>query len=220
MRILFFAMFSVSVFAADTCSQLVDCIELSSKLTGKQYVYSAGDIKAEVKATPGLHWTKENADGLLSEVLHLSGYARLGVPAAANTYSIINARDIRYGGYIVNFNMTKDGGDTLPTPVLPDFAQLHYQSKNGQRVSDIARNLRPFLSRYGRVIDASAGSLIVVDTMTNLERIIGMIRKMDVPMTKQDLVDIERRRKEARQEAKMPFSPSSKTDGPSNPAPQ
>jgi hypothetical protein len=217
MRYLLACILSASTFAGESCSKLIDCIDLASKLTGKHYIYSAGDINAEVKATPGLNWNKDNADGLLSEVLHLSGYVRLPIPAAQNTYSIINGRDIRYGGSLPRFNVTREGGDSLPTLILSDFAELHYQSKHGRRVGEIARNLRPFLSRYGRVIDTSSGILIVIDTMTNLERAIGIIRKADVPLTKQELVAMERRSKEDLREAKTHSPSPSKTAGDETP---
>lgn len=45
---------------------------------------------------------------------------------------------------------------------------------------DIARNLRPFITRYGRVIDEkNANTIILADTGKNIHRIHKLIEKLD-----------------------------------------
>lgn len=84
---------------------------------------------------------------------------------------IHNSRDIRY----------------LPAPISTDmnfptdsrFRTLVYKLK--YPVSNfVARNLRPYMSRYGRVIDFSdARTMIINDTSDNLKRLVKTIAFMD-----------------------------------------
>lgn len=179
---------STSIFA---CDKVADCINEASKLTGTQYIYDAGDVKGEIKSTSGLSWTKENADALLSEALSIAGYTRVPV-VQANTYKIINQRDIRYNSSFRSLRVDKKGGNEIP--MLSDYMELHYKTENGNaRAQIIARNLRPFCSRYGRVIDAPGGLLIILDTGHNLARMLEIIRSSDIPVTKEELAEMKKR---------------------------
>lgn len=201
---------STSIFA---CDKIVDCINQASKLTGTQYIYDAGDVKGEIKSTSGLSWTKENADALLSEALGIAGYTRVPV-VQANTYKIINQRDIRYNSSFRSLRADKKSGDEIP--MLSDYMELHYKSENGNdRAQIISRNLRPFCSRYGRVIDSPRGNLIVMDTGHNLKRMLEIIRLSDHPVTKDELAEMkkrEERRDEDRKHGKGKEDKTGKTE--------
>lgn len=102
------------------------------------------------------------------ELLGSSGYSPI---EEKNILWLVDARDMRY----------------MPSSVYTDesypkdasFSMVLYKLKFPLS-SEIARNLRPFMSRFGRVIDLSdARTIIVHDQGDNVERLIGTIKSMD-----------------------------------------
>ena len=90
------------------------------------------------------------------------------------------ARDIRYmiSEVYIDNKFPKDASFSM---VL--FTLKHPLS------SEIARNLRPFMSRYGRVIDFSDGKTILMsDQGTNIERLIETIKFMDTGKAYQSML--------------------------------
>lgn len=175
--------FSFSALAGgESCKKIFDCIETVSKLTGVKYMYSPGDLgKDNVIFNDEIKLTKENADILFSEALNLAGYTR--IPSQVPGFmKIINARDIRYAGEAPKYNASK----TL-TPDLPkgaDYIQLVYQGTSGGEVSEIARNMRPFMSRYGRVVDFQNSQLLIVaDTAAMIRSFLPVIQELDRPLS-------------------------------------
>lgn len=196
----FFILLSLSISLSasaggETCKKMFDCIETVSKLTGVKYLYSPGDLgKETILFNDGIKLTKENADILLSEALHLAGYTR--VPSQVpGVMKIINARDIRYSGDVPKFHASKT--ITPEIPMGADYIQLIYQGVPGGEVAEIARNMRPFLSRYGRVIDfQNSQTLIIADTASMLKSFLPILQEVDRPMTKKALEHWNRRMKE------------------------
>lgn len=63
--------------------------------------------------------------------------------------------------------------------------------------AEITRNLRPFLSRYGRVVDLSdAKTLILNDRGDNVERILQTIASLDTEAAYQDLITYKPKKSE------------------------
>ena len=179
-----------------SCSILSECLELSSRLTGKSYFYSNMKLDEKVGQTGSVEWTKENADFIIGELLNDAGYYR--IPSKTeNTYKLINGRDVRYTPNIPSYNADLLTNSPIPPANSAEPAQLIYQSKNSGRASEMARNLRPLMSRYGRVIDVTASNiLMVLDTTATIHQVLPLIRKMDVPVTKEELKRQEKFRKE------------------------
>lgn len=176
------------------CDDINSCLDLAASLTYKQYVIAAEKVSGPVKTYGELKWTKDNADSLIGELLHDSGYARIQT-SDQNVYQIINARDIRYTAHIPTFQASKASSDQLPPPNSADWGELIYKTTVTQtnRASSIARNLRPFMSRYGRVIDDPiAGIVIVRDHLANIHQVLPIIRKLDVDVTKDEIKMHER----------------------------
>lgn len=169
------------------CSTLGECLKLSSSLTGNSYLFDEMKLNEKVGSIGKVTWDKENADLLIGELLASAGYYRLDM--GKKVYKLINAIDVRYTAGIKSFSATKETNDPLPTANAADPVELVYHSKNGpQRPSEIARNLRPFMSRYGRVIDERSGGLIIVrDTASNLHQLLPLIRRLDTPFTAQEI---------------------------------
>lgn len=88
-------------------------------------------------------------------------------------YKIINIRDIRY----------------VPTKIYtgsytPDTEQhvMKVISLKNVDANEITRNFRPFMSRYGRIIDIKqTNTVIISDTGTNIARLEKLIKFLDVP---------------------------------------
>ena len=171
--------FFVLTAKADTfkneCSTLDKCAEAVSRITNKQYLYP-NKWKGKVQGTKGIILTAESADNLYSQILHENGYTRILLDDK-KTYRIINARDVRYTP------VPQATSNFDSAPVLPNNADYHmmtYQMRYSLASSVITRSLRPFMSRYGRIIDNKInGTLVVQDTATNLKRLYGLMKQMD-----------------------------------------
>lgn len=93
---------------------------------------------------------------------------------------IENSRDIRY--------------NTSPVASNNDFAKDASYVTYVHRLkyplsSEIARNIRPFMSRYGRIIDlADARTLIICDRGDNVERLLNTIKQLDLEQAYKNLL--------------------------------
>lgn len=169
-----------------SCHNVVSCVELVSKLTGVNYSSSA-ELKGKVWSSKSFKLTKENADAYLSEVLHDHGYTRVKVDNSR--YRIVEARDIRYTPTIM-FN-----GNTEKVPMSDDYVMVSYKLKDGGITTEVTRAFRPFMSRYGRIIDMKPqGTIVLQDTGRNVNRMMKLLSKIDKTPTKEEL--------EAREEAR------------------
>lgn len=91
-------------------------------------------------------------------------------------YELISARDVRYKDLAVYENK-----DEIPNN--HNYIRFIYKLKHVEG-SDLARNVRPFMSRYGRIIDIeSAKQIIISDVAKNVKRIIQIYEMVDVPET-------------------------------------
>ena len=177
----------------NSCSSLQECSDLASRITSKSYIYTGRSLNGDVTNIGNVSWSKENADFLFGQILAGNGYARIKTNDPT-IYQIIEARDIRYSAYLPSYSATKLDNDEMLTPNSADWGELIYKTSNGSmRVLEIARNIRPFLSRYGRVIDNRYSALIIVrDNLANLHQVLPLIRKMDVELTKKEIAEFEK----------------------------
>lgn len=191
MKFLIFVL-SLSIFStkhvfAQTCSDVADCINLVSKLTGEKYI-SDKDVKGKVALSENLKITKENGGEVLSEILNLAGYAR--IPSTKSGWTVINARDVRY----MPVPHYEYGKDTIPKNY--DHMMATIKLKNRYITPEISRNFRPFMSRYGRIIDvASTGTIIISDTGMNIHRLIELVKVLDKKPTEDEIERFEKQYK-------------------------
>ncbi|MCO4792742.1 MAG: hypothetical protein KC493_03460 [Bacteriovoracaceae bacterium] len=169
----------------ERCADLKKCIEKVSKLTGKVYLHGS-KLKGRIKTSKNLVLTKENADRHLSRILYLNGYTRIPM-SHEDGFMIISARDVRYSPtpqVIARKNQAPDLPDNF------DYFQMVYYPKDADAIlmKDFTRSVRPFLSRYGRVISMKySGPMIVQDTAENLKRLYKMLKVYDRKLTKQEM---------------------------------
>lgn len=157
------------------CTALDSCIESFSQVTGDKYLFNT-EIKGVVKGIGSIKIDKTNANFYLSSILFDNGYTRIKVKK--DTYKIISARDIRYNA---TPQYSFKAGEELKVPENFDYYMLTYKLKNPEVSKHITRALRPFMSRYGRIIDSTLSShLIIQDSGNNLNRLAKLVEKMDV----------------------------------------
>ena len=130
--------------------------------------------------TTNLKITKANADDFISEVLSINGYTR--IPSKDDQWTILSSRDVRYmptPNYIY-------GKDKVPNNY--DYAMVTIKLKNPHIGPEISRNFRPFMSRYGRIIDIkSSGVIIISDTGKNIHRLINLVNILDKKPSKKEI---------------------------------
>lgn len=139
------------------------------KLTGINLILDK-DVKGKVSITAPTPITVGDAWKAYLAALNMAGYTMV---KAGAFYKIINARDVRY----------------VPTKIYtgaytPD-TEAHMMKvialKNVD-AGEISRNFRPFMSRYGRIIDIKqTNTIIISDTGANIARLEKLIKFLDVP---------------------------------------
>ena len=128
---------------------------------------------------------ENNADSIMSKILNLNGYTRIPL-TEDDGYMVVNARDIRYTPTPL-INASKDEVPTLPDNF--DYHQMMYQPKEADPIQmlEFTRSIRPFISRYGRVISPKTeGPMIVQDTAINLKRIHKILVQYDRKLSKEE----------------------------------
>ncbi len=156
-----------------TCTEVLDCLKIYSSLTGKKLLFDK-DINGKVAFSENLKFTKQNSEVLISELLSMVGLAK--VKLGSDIWKIINARDIRYTPTpIIN-------GYTDQIPENSDYIQAIFKLKNVDFANEIVRNFRPFMTRYGRILDVKrSNTILVTDTGINIIRLKNLISFLDVP---------------------------------------
>lgn len=132
-------------------------------------------IDDEVRGKLRLYGTKtilkQDMELFISAVADQTGYTLLKTENL-NQIEVINSRDIRYRGSKI-YTDIKD--------VPENYNQVQYVTRLKYiEASEVSRNMRPFMSRYGRVIDEkNANTLIIADTGKNINRLAQLISKID-----------------------------------------
>ena len=184
-------LYTVQAQASNPCENLKSCIKHVSSLTGDQYIYVNELDKEAAKLSENFKITKENANDLLAELLNLNGYAKVKEPNGH--WKIINARDIRY----IAVPTLTYGKDTIPNNY--DYYLTTIKLKNKYLSSNIARSFRPFMSRYGRIIEIkNSGLIIISDTGINTNRLIELAKKMDHKPTADEIKEFKEEEKNKR----------------------
>ena len=110
-------------------------------------------------------------------------------------YKIVQARDIRY-------TPTKIYTGAY-TPDTENYVMRIIPLKNINS-TEVTRSFRPFMSRYGRIIDIKqTNTIIVQDTGTNIQRLLRLIKFIDVPGYEESLQIIPVENSSAQEIAKL-----------------
>jgi general secretion pathway protein D len=171
-----------------------DILELTrhmQSLTGINLILDK-DVKGKVSITAPSAITVGDAWKAYLAALNMAGYT---IVKSGAFYKVINARDVRY----------------VPTKIYtgsytPD-TEAHMMKvialKNVD-ASEISRNFRPFMSRYGRIIDIKqTNTIIISDTGSNIARLEKLIKFLDVPGYEETLQIIPVKNSSAQEIAKL-----------------
>jgi hypothetical protein len=172
-----------SMVSAATCKRLIDCIVEVSNLTGIRYIYPENMIGTKLELNTEFVFDKTNADAVLSEALAFFEFMRIPTKVE-NVWKIIPGMDIRYHADIPAFTASKK--NTPKLPLNHDPIQLTYQAQEGTSVANIAMNLRPLASRYGRILDVRTGMIIIIDRASNVAKMLPIIQATDSPLSKEE----------------------------------
>lgn len=137
-------------------------------------IFTYGDLKFE----------EQKIMKFISMAFNQEGYTLLPNDLM-NLIKVINARDVRYMDLPVFKNPEE-------LPNTNNYVQYITSFKYADS-AQVARNLRPFMSRYGRVIDeANSNTLIISDTAENLRRIKKILSHLDTEQFMKDKILIEK----------------------------
>lgn len=176
-------LFSSSIFSCETLST---CLNEASTLTGQQYIVK--DVFKEKLQEPLPTLDKENADFVISHLLNMHGFARIQIKD--HLWKVINARDIRYHTLPI-VNASKESAPSLD--FTEDYKMLKYKASYPDSINSLSNALRPFLSRYGRVVDMDhAGVIIVQDTSSNLKRLYQLIVEADHELSETQIENLKK----------------------------
>ncbi len=114
---------------------------------------------------------KASLELYISTMLSQSGFGMRILPET-RTLSVFNSRDVRY-------IITSSYSDLSKVPDTYEHIQFMYELKHIQS-AELARNLRPFIGRYGRIIDHT-NSILLADTGKNVRRVMKIIQELDSP---------------------------------------
>jgi general secretion pathway protein D len=171
-----------------------DILELTKhmqKLTGINLILDK-DVKGKVSIIAPTPITVGDAWKAYLTALNMAGFTLVKSGAF---YKVMQARDIRYTPtkiYTGNY-----------TPDTENYVMRVIALKNVSAV-EIARNFRPFMSRYGRIIDIKqTNTVIMADTGVNINRLVKMVKFLDVPGHEETLQIVKVKNSSAQEIAKL-----------------
>lgn len=150
----------------------VDILELTKymmKLTGKNLIWD-NDLKGKVNISTETPISAGSAWKAYVAVLNMRGFT---VIEQGDFLKIIQSRDVQYYPTEIYENNYTPNTDNYVMRIL----KLKYVNS-----SEINRGLKPFQTRYGRIEEIKqTNDIIIVDTGTNINRLVQLIKFIDVP---------------------------------------
>lgn len=170
---------------------LVELTKHMQKLTGINLILDK-DLKGKISIMAPTAITVGDAWRAFLTALNSNGYTLV---KSGNFYKIVQARDIRY-------TPTKIYTGSY-TPDTENYVMRIIPLKNIDS-TEVTRSFRPFMSRYGRIIDIKqTNTIIVQDTGTNIQRLLRLIKFIDVPGYEESLQIIPVQNSSAQEIAKL-----------------
>lgn len=172
-------------------TDIMEITKHMQKLTGINLILDK-DVKGKVSIIAPTPITVGDAWKAYLAALNMAGYSLIKTGAF---YKIINSRDIRYTPTkIYTGNYTPDTENYVMRVIA-----LKYVS-----AAEIARNFRPFMSRYGRIIDIKqTNTVIIADTGSNINRLAKMVKFLDIAGHEESLQIVRVKNSSAQEIAKL-----------------
>jgi general secretion pathway protein D len=172
-------------------TSLVDLTKHMQKLTGINLILDQ-KLKGKVSIMAPSAITVGDAWKAYLSALNMNGYTLV---KSGTFFKIVQVRDIRYTPtkiYTGNY-----------TPDTENYAMRIIPLKNISS-TEVTRSFRPFMSRYGRIIDIKqTNTIIAQDTGSNINRLVRLIKFIDVPGHEESLQIIPVKNSSAQEIAKL-----------------
>ncbi len=170
---------------------LTDLTKQMQKLTGLNLIMDK-ELKGKISIVASSPITVGDAWRAYMTALEMNGYSLVRTGAF---YRIVSTRDIRYTPTKIYTGSFAPNTDNYIMKILP--------LKNINS-TEITRSFRPFLTRYGRLIDIKqTNTIIVQDTGSNINRLSRLIKFIDVPGHEETLQIIPVKHSSAQEIAKL-----------------
>lgn len=170
---------------------ILDLTKRMQKLTGLNLILDK-DIKGKISISSPTPITMGDAWKAYLQALSINGYSLVKTGAF---YTIVNNRDIRYSP------TTMYTGTYTPNTenyVMQIIALKYINSR------EVANSFRPFMSRYGRIIEMrQTNTVIVQETGTHINRLMKLIKFIDIPGHEESLQIIKVRNSSAQEIANL-----------------
>ena len=172
-------------------TSLVELTKHMQKLTGINLILDK-ELKGKVSISASTAITVGDAWKAYLTALNINGYTLVKSGAF---YKIVQSRDIRYTPTKIYT------GDYTPNTENYVMRILPLENINS---SEVTRSFRPFMSRYGRIIEIKqTNTIIVQDTGSNINRLVRLIKFIDVPGHEETLQIIPVKHSSAQEIAKL-----------------
>lgn len=149
---------------------LEDLTKQMQKLTGINLIMDGKGLKGKVSIIAPSPITVGDAWKAYLTALEINGFTLV---KSGSFYKIVATRDIRYTPTKIYTGNYTPNTDNYVMRILP--------LKNIDS-TEVTRSFRPFMSRYGRIIDIKqTNTIIVQDTGSNINRLVRLIKFIDVP---------------------------------------
>jgi general secretion pathway protein D len=150
-------------------ADIMDLTKHMQKLTGINLILDK-EVKGKISIMAPTPITVGDAWKAYLTALNLNG---LTLVKSGAFYKIINSRDIRYTPTSIYTGQY--------TPDTENYVMRIISLKNVAS-AEIARSFRPFMSRFGRIIDIKQTNTVIIhDTGMNINRLMKLIKFLDVP---------------------------------------
>ncbi len=148
---------------------ILDLTKQMQKLTGLNLILDK-DIKGKISISSPTPITIGDAWKAYLQALSINGYSLVKTGAY---YTIVNNRDIRYSPTTMYTGSYSPNTENYVMQIIP----LKYVNSR-----EVANSFRPFMSRYGRIIEIKqTNTVIVQETGTHINRLMKLIKFIDIP---------------------------------------
>ena len=170
---------------------ILDLTKHMQKLTGLNLILDK-DIKGKISISSPTPITIGDAWKAYLQALSINGYSLVKSGAY---YTIVNNRDIRYSPTTMYTGTYTPNTENYVMQIIP----LKYVNSR-----EVANSFRPFMSRYGRIIEIKqTNTVIVQETGTHINRLMKLIKFIDIPGHEESLQIIKVKNSSAQEIANL-----------------
>ena len=163
--------------------EITALIKTFSKLAKRNYIVDS-NVKGKVTIHLPAAVTLAEAIKIFESVLLLKGFAT--VPLGNGTFKIVTTKEAQQSTIPLRTDSSKEGLDASTENLVTQLIRI----KNVQ-AQDLQQVLQPFVSKDGLINTfTTTNSLVVIDSSSNVDRIVKIIEELDIPALDRDLTII------------------------------